>query len=96
MSQRKALRDIFLLIAGARLLGKVGITPGSFYGGTALGFFGGNMAGVYGFDARETLSTVASASGIKVPAESDMPTLPKVSINVSTTSVDTTSKVPAE
>lgn len=58
-SQGRMMKDLVLLATGAKLLNKFGVTPGSFYGGTALGFCAGNMAGLYGFDARETLSAVS-------------------------------------
>lgn len=55
-------KDAILLISGIKLLRSVGVSPGSAYGGTTIGFFAGNMAGVYGFDARDTLKAVQSAT----------------------------------
>lgn len=63
MSQRAAssanlFKDAVMLLGGVKLLRAVGISPSSAYGGTAVGFFAGNMAGVYGFDARDTLKAL--------------------------------------
>ena len=56
-------KDAILLIAGVKFMRGFGLQPTSVYGGTAVGFFAGNMAGVYGFDARETLKAIANAQG---------------------------------
>lgn len=58
----KLLRDVFLLFTGTKLLRTIGIQPTSFWGGSTIGFFAGNMAGVYGFDARQTLTEIEKAT----------------------------------
>jgi len=57
-AQKHFFRDAMLLLVGAKALRAIGLKPVSFYGGATLGFCGGNMAGVYGFDARHFLTGV--------------------------------------
>lgn len=62
-ASKHLIRDIALVVVGARALRAVGIKPSSFWGGTGLGFCAGQMSSVYGFDARKTLSVVEGVMG---------------------------------